>query len=414
MLSVNRKKRWLALYFIYTDSPNVTDRPTSEALPVMNFAVAGAQEAWQAPAQKVGAKDVVSAPDQNTDSKAVPSPPDQKTDSKAVPSASDQKTDSKAVPSASDQKTDSKAVPTNQEQPPGNPLFPGADPDVVIADKSYWVYPTGEGNLTDSFYVHSSTDLKNWSTRGPVLSVSDIDWIKGDGQPRHDLWAPGIIQENNKYYLYYSMGVPDGKQCRIGVAVSDTPDGKFKDIGKPLVSGGDRFQAIDPMVFEDPKTGDHLLYCGGAGGTRMHVYKLKPDMVSIEKEIPVDTPKNFTEGAFMHYRDGKYYMSYSHGLFFNPDYSVCYSTSDSPTGPWTYKGKILQSNEEHLGPGHHAFLQNPTTGDWYIAYHRWNGAAPTGRLPSTRSVAIDKLEYDKNGDILPVKMTNTGVDPAPI
>ncbi len=309
-----------------------------------------------------------------------------------------------------------KTVPKDQaeNQDKGNPLFPGADPDVLITDKSYWVYPTGEGHKTDSFYVQQSTDLKQWSSRGPIFNVKDIGWANSDGQPRHDLWAPGIIHANDKYYLYYSLGAPDWTKSRIGVAVSDTPDGKFKDIGRPLIGSHRGFQAIDPMVFEDPKTGDHLLYAGGAGGAKLRVFKLNPDLVSIEKEIKVDTPKNFTEGAFMHYREGKYYLSYSKGYFFNPDYSVHYASSDSPTGPWTYKGPILQSDSEHLSPGHHAFMQNPKTGDWYIAYHRWNDAAKTGKLPPSRSVAIDKLEYDKNGDILPVKMTNTGVGPAPL
>jgi beta-xylosidase len=312
------------------------------------------------------------------------------------------------------QQNGSKATLSNQDQKSGNPLFPGADPDVLIADKTYWIYPTGEGNLTDDFLVHSSPDLTHWTTRGPILNLADIGWVNADGQPHHDLWAPGVLQENNKYYLYYAVGAPDWKQSRIGVAVCDTPDGKFKDIGRPLITSGDGFQAIDPMAFTDPKTGDHLLYCGGAGGCKLHVYKLNPDLVSIDKEIPVDTPKNFTEAPYMSYRNGIYYMSYSHGLFFNPDYSVCYSTSNSPTGPWTFKGAILQSNEEHLGPGHHAFLENPSTGKWYIVYHRWNGAGTTGKMPSTRSVAIDNLEYKKNGDILPVKMTDTGVDPTPL
>ena len=301
-----------------------------------------------------------------------------------------------------------------REAAPGNPLFPGADPDVMIDGKTYWMYPTAPGNNTDKLFVHSSQDLKNWTTRGPIFDVKDVPWSKNDGQSRHDLWAPGIIHENNKYYLYYSLGTPDWKKCQIGVAVSDTPDGHFKDIGRPIVGSRDGFQAIDPMVFHDPKTGDNLLYTGGAGGAKLRVFKLNPDMISLEKELPTSTPPNFTEGAFMHYRDGQYYLSYSHGFFFNPDYSVHYATSKSPTGPWTYKGPILESNKEHLSPGHHAFLQNPTTGNWYIAYHRWNGAGSTGKLPASRDVAIDKIEYDKNGNILPVKMTNTGVDPAPI
>lgn len=349
------------MHSMYTDIPMVSDRQASEASPATTFAQAGACEAWQAPPQM------------------------------------------RAKPTI-----------TSKEQEPGNPLFPAADPDIIIADKNYWIYPTGEGIKTDELLVHSSPDLKHWDTRGPILKLSDIGWLNADGSPRHDLWAPSILHENNKYYLYYAVGAPDAMKSRIGVAVCDTPDGKFKDIGHPLVMSGNGFQAIDPMVFVDPKTGDHLLYAGGAGGSKLHVYKLKPDLVTIDSEIEVPKPQNFTEAPFMHYKDGTYYLSYSHGVFWDPDYSVCYSTAKSPTGPWTFKGTILKSNDEHLGPGHHAFLYNPTTDKWYVAYHRWNGAATSGKLPESRSVAVDYIEYDKNGDILPIKMTDIGVDPAPL
>jgi beta-xylosidase len=295
----------------------------------------------------------------------------------------------------------------------GNPLFPGADPDVIIADKKYWIYPTADDNSNTAIYVHSSSDLTNWKTSGPVLNLSDVSWANKDGAPWHQLWAPGIVHENNKYYLYFSVGPQNPTPSRIGVAVSDTPDGHFVDLGKPLITRDNGFEAIDPMIFKDPKTGDHYLYCGGSAGSKLHVYKLNPDMSSVDKEIPVDNPQDFTEGAFMHYRNGIYYMSYSHGHWNQNDYEVCYSTASSPTGPWTFKGPILQSNDEHLGPGHHAFLQNPASGQWYIVYHRWEHAGDSGKWPPNRSVAIDKLEYDLNGNIIPIKMTDTGVDASP-
>lgn len=295
----------------------------------------------------------------------------------------------------------------------GNPLFPGADPDILIADKSYWIYPTGQANDTSTFFVNTSKDLKTWTQKGPILKVSDIAWLQKDGQ-RRDLWAPGIMEENGKYYLWYSVGAPDWKKSKIGVAVSDTPEGPFKDSGREIVGSKDGFQAIDPMIFKDPKTGDHLLYCGGAGGARLRIFKLNPDLTSLEKELPTTTPPQFTEGAFMHYHNGTYYLSYSHGFFFNPDYSVHYAKSASPTGPWEYKGPILQSDNQHLSPGHHAMMENSDTGKSYIIYHRYNNAAKDGKLPPTRSVAIENFQYDKDGNILPVKMTNTGVDPAPL
>jgi beta-xylosidase len=293
-----------------------------------------------------------------------------------------------------------------------NPLSEGADPDVLVAGKTYWIFPTSQGAHTfDTFFSYSSSDLKTWTPHGPILNINDVKWITDDGAKSHQLWAPGILASNNKYYLYFAVGPQNPTPSRIGVAVSDSPDGTFVDSGKPLLVGGNNFEAIDPMAFRDPASGKVYLYCGGSAGSKMKVYELNEDLVSIKKEMPVDTPQNFTEGPFMHLRGAIYYLSYSHGKWDGDSYCVAYSTAPTALGPWTYKGTILETNNEHAGPGHHSFVQNPTTGQSYIVYHRWNGAKTTGKMPRFRSVAIDLVEYDKNGDILPVKMTDAGVPP---
>jgi len=296
-----------------------------------------------------------------------------------------------------------------------NPLFDGADPDILIANKTYWIYPTSEGsNDKDCFLAYSSPDLKIWTLRGTILKMKDIAWIGADGAKSHELWAPGIFASRGKYYLYYAVGPQNPTPSRIGVAVADAPEGPFVDSGKALITGGNGFEAIDPMAFRDPKSGKDFLYCGGSAGSKLRVYELNADLVNIVREVPVETPENFTEGAFMQFHNGTYYLSYSHGKWNDDSYCVCYSVSSSPTGPWKYKGKILESNEEHAGPGHHAFIENPSTGQTYIVYHRWNGAKSSGKMPDNRSIAIDLIEYGKNNEILPVKMTNTGVPASPI
>lgn len=292
-----------------------------------------------------------------------------------------------------------------------NPIFAGADPDVLIAKGEYWVYPTG-GNQLDSLHCYSSPNLRDWTERGTILKLDRIAWIKDDGASKHQLWAPGICQANGKYYLYFSVGPQNPTPSRIGVAVASAPDATFVDSGKPLLTGGHGFEAIDAMVFKDPESGKHLLYCGGSAGAKLRVFELNPDMITIAREIPVKTPVNFTEGSFMHYWQGKYYFSYSHGVWNSEDYSVCYSTADTPFGPWQYKGTILKKDNNHAGPGHHSIFCNPSTGRWYIVYHRWNGAIAAGKMPECRSVCIDRLEYDKSGNILPVKMTDDGVAPS--
>jgi hypothetical protein len=292
-----------------------------------------------------------------------------------------------------------------------NPILPGADPHALVAGGTFWVYPTFGRRGGEEFHAFSSTNLISWERHGPVLSLRDVPWIKDDGQPRHGAWAPCIEPRGGRFYFYYSVGPQDVTPSRIGVAVGDNPAGPFKDSGKPLLVGGPGFEAIDPMVFTDPKSGRAYFYAGGSAGSKLRVFELNEDRVSFGREVPVATPPNFTEGVFLHWRDGRYYLSYSHGGWQNSSYSVHYATAESPTGPWHYQGAILTSDARHKGPGHHSVVRDPATGRWLIFYHRWNNQSGDGPYRGSRQVCVDRLEYDADGLLKPVAMTDAW--PAP-
>jgi beta-xylosidase len=283
--------------------------------------------------------------------------------------------------------------------------FASADPASLVADGKVWIYPTNAGG-GDRLYAWTSSDLTRW-TKGttPLITQAEIPWIKDDGAPVHFLWAPDMVAANGRYYFYYSVGPQNPTPSRIGVAVCDTPAGPCKDSGKPLVADGKAgFEAIDPAVFVDPKTKTPYLYAGGSAGRTLRVWTLKPDMVTIEREVTVETPQSFTEGAFMHVRDDLYYLSYSVGSWNRSDYSVHYATSIAPTGPWRYRGTLLESDKKYKGPGHHSFFQDPKSGDWYIAYHRWEGVKGDGPYRGERRIAVQKIAYRDDDSIVPVKM----------
>lgn len=282
-------------------------------------------------------------------------------------------------------------------------VFAGADPSAMFAGGEMWIYPTGRGERLDAW---SSTDETHWQDRGTLLSQKAIPWIDADHARTHFLWAPDMVPANGRYYLYYSVGPQDPTPSRLGVAVCDTPAGPCTDSGKPLYTGGHGFEAIDPTAFVDPKSGRRLLYAGGSAGSTLRVFELAPDMVTITKEVPVDQPPLFTEGAFMHERNGIYYLSYSHGHWNRSDYSVHYAMAASPTGPWKYRGPILQSEHRYKGPGHHSFVQDPRTGQWLIVYHRWENKAGDGPYNDDRRVAIQPIAYDEHGQIVPVTMAD--------
>ena len=303
------------------------------------------------------------------------------------------------------------APASTYQQPAPVKIFLGADPDTDYFDGKFWMYITSQSNIGPRnavLYAFSSPDLKNWTkTAQPIFQFKNAPWIGANGRDYNGAWAPCIIEKNGKYYLYYSVG-PQNDQgpARIGVAVGDSPGGTFVDSGKALITGGGGFEAIDPDVFRDPKSGKYYLYAGGSAGAKLRIWEMAPDLMNVAREIPVETPPQFTEGAFVHYDNGRYYLSYSHGYYAGASYSVYYATSDTPTGPWKFQGPILQSDLTRKGPGHHSFVKDPRDGQWYIVYHRWqspNNGNPF-KAPGGRSIAIAPLRYDEDGKILPIEM----------
>ena len=289
----------------------------------------------------------------------------------------------------------------------GNPVIKGAaDPFAGVFNSRLYVYPTTGGGI---FRAYSTGDLGTWRNDGTILNLANVSWANGSTNS----WAPCMLQRNNTYYFYYSVG---GSTSQIGVATGTSPTGPFTDSGRPLLTdttGGvaaNTFEAIDPEVFQDPVSGRTYLYAGGSRGSKLRIFQLDSSLTGIAQEIPVATPTNFTEGSFMHYKNGRYYLSYSHGSYANDTYSVHYAVGSSPTGPFSYVGQILGSNAEDKGPGHHSFFDIGDTS--YIMYHRWENAAGSGPYDTagrSRDTAIDTFTYDAAGFINPITMTNTGV-----
>ena len=276
----------------------------------------------------------------------------------------------------------------------GNPVLPGykADPDVLIANSKYYIYPTSTSG--NEFRVYSSTDLTSWTDEGVIFDL-DTDCSWANDRP----WAPTVVYRNNQYYFYYSASI------KVGVAVSSSPTGPFTDIGQPLI-GSDPYTVdiIDPDVFVDDD-GKAYIYYGGSNGAKMVYRELNPDMVSFASGPQNITPPNYTEAPMLVKRDGTYYMMYSNGSWFNSSYNVRYSTSSSPTGPWTYRGQVLSTSGPYEGPGHHGILKMPGCDEYYIIYHRWEGNNGNRQ----RRTAIDRMYFNSDGNIRRVQMTNQGV-----
>ncbi len=293
----------------------------------------------------------------------------------------------------------------------GNPIFEGwyADPEGAVFDKKYWIYPTYSAEFKDQLYfdAFSSKDLVKWEKHERVLTNKEITWAT------NAMWAPAVVENNGKYYFFFSANnIRDNKEVGgIGVAVADKPEGPYKDLlGKPLIGEiVNRAQPIDQFAFKD-SDGQWYMYYGGWG--RCNITKLAPDFKSLvpfeDGEYYKDiTPENYVEGPFVLKRKDKYYFMWSEGAWTGPDYCVAYAIADSPMGPWKRIGKILEQDAEiATGAGHHSVIKGKGKDEYYIIYHR-RPLGDKGR--DHRVTCIDKLVFEKDGTIRPVKMTFEGV-----
>ncbi|KAA6321009.1 Arabinoxylan arabinofuranohydrolase [termite gut metagenome] len=300
----------------------------------------------------------------------------------------------------------------SEKQLSGNPVLEGwyADPEGVIFENRYWIYPTYSAPYDEQVFIDafSSTDLVNWKKYEHIVDSAAVKWVK------RAMWAPAIVKKQDNYFLFFAGNdiQSDEEYGGIGVAVADTPQGKYKDyLGKPLI---DKFyneaQPIDQFVFED-KDGSYYIYYGG--WRHCNVAKLNEDFTGI---IPLDdgtmyreiTPEHYVEGPFIFIRNGKYYFMWSEGGWGGPDYSVAYAIGDSPFGPFERIGKILQQDSEvATGAGHHSVIHEPKSDKWYIVYHRRPLSETDG---NHRATCIDELFFEENGFIKPVKITFEGVE----
>lgn len=293
----------------------------------------------------------------------------------------------------------------------GNPIFPGwyADPEAKIFGKTYWVYPTYSDKYEKQVFMdaYSSTDLIHWTKHPDIVDTASVKWA------HKAMWAPAVTEKDGKYYIFFGANdIQNNQQVGgIGVAVSKKPEGPFKDLlGKPLIgqiiNGA---QPIDQFVYKDDDGQYYMIY-GGWG--HCNIVKLNKDFTGVVPFADGETyksitPKDYVEGPVMFKRKGKYYLMWSEGGWTGPNYRVAYAMGDSPTGPFERIDVILKQDPTiATGAGHHSMINIPKTDEWYIVYHR----RPLGDHDGNHRVTcIDKVYFDENGHILPVKITNEGV-----
>ena len=268
------------------------------------------------------------------------------------------------------------------------------DPTVIKGDDGYfYLYATEDiRNLP----IHRSKDLVNWEFLGTAFT----DENRPDFEPNGGIWAPDINKIGDKYVLYYSMSVWGGEwTCGIGCAVSDRPEGPFKDCGMMFRSNGIKVQnSIDPFYIED--NGHKYLFWGSFRG--IYAIELSEDGLSLKSgSSPVQIAGTAYEGTYIHKRGGYYYMFASIGSCcegLKSTYTTVVGRSTSLFGPYLdKKGQsmmdnhheiLIHKNDSFVGTGHNSEIVSDNAGTDWLFYHAVSVANPDGRV-----LMLDKIDW---------------------
>ncbi|SFD93041.1 glycoside hydrolase family 43 protein [Flavobacterium phragmitis] len=264
-----------------------------------------------------------------------------------------------------------------------------ADPAPMVYKDTVFLYTSHDEDDATGFkmldwLLYTSTDMVNWTDRGAVASLKDFSWARQD----NGAWAIQTIERNGKFYLYAPM-----HGNGIGVLVSDSPYGPFKDpLGKRLIETDHKWNDIDPSPFIDDD-GQAYLYWGNPD---VYYVKLNEDMISYSGDVIKEPtkPKNYQEGPWIYKRKGKYYLSYASTCC--PE-GIGYAMSNSPTGPWEYKGMVIEASDKTRG-NHPGIIDYK--GKSYVFGHSYDVLKrETSTFYERRSVDLDEIVYNPDGTI---------------
>ncbi len=334
-----------------------------------------------------------------------------------------------------------KSYKTRGESNPITTQAYGADPFVMVYGDTMYIYMTDDhyeydaaGEIKENTYstinkihVVSTKDMKNFTDCGliPVAGTNGIaKWAKNS-------WAPAAAWKNidgkDKFFLYFA-----DNGGGIGVLEADSPVGPFRDplghglIRRDMENCGNVLWLFDPAVFVDDDGTGYIYFGGGVPeGQAAHPLtgrcaQLGDDMISLANvPVVIDAPYLF-EDSGIHKCGDTYYYSYCSNFSVDSEGTktygmengqICYMTSKSPLGPFTYAGMILENPGKLCGlsgNNHHAIFN--FKGDWYIAYHSRMLEKNADIAHGYRATHIDKVSYNEDGSIVRITQTTAGPD----
>lgn len=315
-----------------------------------------------------------------------------------------------------------------------NPVLP---PHMCIPDPEAHVMPDGrvyvygswdqeeKGFCSREYKVLSSANMVDWIDHGVSFHSNQVPWIHDEHAPKYPgvdpskpspfmiklyelaaqhgiteapeqkpdmLFAPDAIYKDGKYYLYFCMS--DDSE---GVAIADKPEGPFADPVQ-LPCGG-----IDPAVFIDDD-GQGYFYWGQfyANGAKLKDNMAEFEEGTIVRNLITEEEHYFHEGSSVRKRGDTYYLVYSSIKRGKPT-SLAYATSQSPLGPFQYRGIIIDNDGcDPMSWNNHGSIEE-VNGQWFVFYHR-----TSQYRQNKRRLCIEPIFFNEDGTIQEALMTSQG------
>src|SRR5688572_11601897 len=109
------------------------------------------------------------------------------------------------------------------------------DPAVLKTDEGYYLVATSN-DAPDAFPILHSNDLVHWEHESFVFpSGKEPEWT-ATGSRVADFWAPEMARAGDEYWVVYTAR-QKSNALAIGLARGPSPEGPFRDNGRPLVTG---------------------------------------------------------------------------------------------------------------------------------------------------------------------------------
>lgn len=281
-----------------------------------------------------------------------------------------------------------------------NPVIPGdfPDPSAIRVGKDYYATAT-TGGWSPHFPLLHSTDLVNWKFVGAVFYEKPA-WAKGD------FWAPEIVADKGRFFVYYTARRDDGKDKKgtlcVAVATAHDPAGPYVDKG-PLVC--QEMGSIDADFVRDERGRPFLMWKEDGNDRRQPTWlyaqaldesgtRLKGRPVRLFRNTE-PWEGNVVEGSFVVRRDGWFYLFYSGNGCCGREcnYALGVARSKTLLGKWEKNpaNPILAANAEWQCPGHGSIVETPDDRA-FLLYHAYRKSRLGFQIG--REALLDEVRFE--------------------